>query len=115
MSIARALVRPPQVRSAEDREAIARNAAIAGLRIEIEPEPEPVIEVWPDHWQPYEVADSMTTQLNIGMAGVIGWRYEALPMVFRAVGVTLAQQREMWGDLRVIEKAVVAAMREATK
>lgn len=52
------------------------------------------------------------TQWNVGMAGVIGLRYEALPVVMRAVGVP----RSMWGevllDVQTMEMECLRLMRE---
>lgn len=110
MAIARALVHPP----GRDREAIARNAAAAGLRVEFDGEDESV-EVYPEHWEAMQVADAMMTQLNVGMGGVVGWRFEALPTVCRLLAIPLATQRRIFADVRSLEQMVVGLIRERNK
>lgn len=109
------MVHPPQRRTSADREAIIRNAAAAGLRVEIEEEPPVLIDVWPDHWELIAVARRMQTQLNVTMGGVLGWRHEALPHAFRMLGVPLARQREIADDLLTLELGIVAELNKAAK
>lgn len=104
MGIAARLVSPSR-----DDAAIRRNAAAAGLRIEIPPEAD--TEVWPENWTAMEVASRMVSQLNVGMAGVIGIRFEALPVVFRALQVPADQELEVLDRVRVIEAHFVRLLR----
>jgi hypothetical protein len=110
MAIARALVHPP----GRDREAIARDAAAAGLRVEFG-EVDDAVEVYPEHWEAMQVADAMMTQLNVGMGGVVGWRFEALPTVCRLLSIPLVTQRSIFSDLRSLEQMVVGLIRERNK
>lgn len=72
-----------------------------------EPQDE-AVEVWPDNWQTLEVFADMLSQWNVGgMGGVIGLRYEALPLVFRMHGIKRERQREIFEGLRVMERAAV--------
>lgn len=108
MAIARALVHPPKQRTQADREAIVRNAAQAGLLVELPPEHEPeAVEVFPDHEELIQVARRMGTQLNVSMSGVIGWRHEALPHTFRMLAIPLARQRDISADLHDLELMIV--------
>lgn len=109
------MVHPPQRRTSADREAIIRNAAAAGLRVEIEEEPPVLIDVWPDHWELIPVARRMSTQLNVSMGGVVGWRHESLPHTFRMLDIPLARQREISDDLHDLEAAIVAELNRGAK
>ncbi len=54
----------------------------------------------------------MATQWNVGMSGVIGLRYEALPLVMQLHRVKRKQQQEVFNGLRIME---CAAVREINK
>lgn len=47
------------------------------------------------------------SQWNVGMNGVIGLRYEALPLVFELHNIKRKQQREIFDGLRVMERAAI--------
>lgn len=98
------------VSGGRDDDAIRRNAAAAGLRVELKPEP--ATEVWPDNWAVMEVAVRMLSQLNVGMAGVVGMRYEALPVIFDVLEVPQAERRCVLDGLRVVEGEVVRLINE---
>lgn len=93
-----------------DDSAIRANAAAAGLRIELPPDEG--CEVWPENWSAMQVAVRMVTQLNVGFGGVVGFRYEALPVVMRALHVKPADQLETIDALRVVEGEVVRLLNE---
>lgn len=59
-----------------------------------------------------EVAVRMMSQLNVGRAGVIGMRYEALPFVLDAMQVGAADRLDVFDALREIEAGTVRAMNE---
>lgn len=76
-------------------------------------EPEPPLEIYPEHEAATLVMSHMRTQINVaGMGGVLGYRYESLPFVFRMVGIARADQAQVYSDLRVIESEMVRAMNE---
>lgn len=62
--------------------------------------------MWPEHWTPMEVAIRMMSQLNVGMSGVIGMRYEALPTVLHAMRVPADDELDVLDALREIEAGV---------
>lgn len=64
-------------------------------------------EVWPDNWQTLEVFADLMSQWNVGMNGVIGLRYEALPLVLKLHGIKRKRQRELFDGLRVMERAAI--------
>jgi hypothetical protein len=74
-------------------------------------QPEGGIAVWPENMTTVEVFIAMGTQWNVGMGGVIGLRYEALPTVLRLVGVPTADRRDVFTGLRVMERAALEEMR----
>lgn len=64
-------------------------------------------EVWPDNWPVLLVFDDLMSQWNVGMNGVIGLRYEALPLVLELHGIKRKRQLEMFDGLRVMERAAI--------
>lgn len=49
----------------------------------------------------------MMSQWNVGVNGVIGLRYEALPLMFELHGLAGEQRREVFDGLRVMERAAI--------
>lgn len=72
-----------------------------------EPEPEQDIEVWPDNWQVMQIFTDMLSQWNVGMSGVIGLRYESLPIIFEMHGIKRKARHELFKGIRVMEMAAV--------
>lgn len=98
-------------RSAADVAAARRNAAAAGVALEIRAA-DPC-EVYPDHWVPMQVAQAMGTQWNVSAAGVpIGWRYEALPLVFQMLEVPRSERPGVFEELQVLESEMKSILRE---
>lgn len=54
----------------------------------------------------------MRTQWNVGPAGPIGLRYEALPTVMRLVAVPTTDRTRVFSDLQVMEAEALDVMRE---
>jgi len=104
MGIAEGLLKHPR-----DDSAIRRNAAMAGMRVELAPESP--TEVWPENWTALEVASRMVSQLNVGMGGVVGFRFEALPIVLHALRVPADRELEVLDAVRVIEAHYVRVLR----
>ncbi len=57
----------------------------------------------------------MSSQLNVGPGGAIGYRYEALPVVLDAMSLPAADRLQTLDDLRVIENEYVRALSEASR
>ena len=59
----------------------------------------------------YETADLwfhtlvMLSQLNVGMSGIVGLRYEALPLVFQICGIK--PDRDLFDGIRVMEHVLL--------
>lgn len=68
--------------------------------------------MWPENWMPMEVAVRMMSQLNVGMSGVVGMRYEALPVVLDAMQVPAADRLDVLDSLREIEAEAVRRLRD---
>lgn len=68
-------------------------------------------ELWQDNVAAVEVFVDMMTQWNVGPAGVIGLRYEALPVVMRMRGIPAADRADVFDGLRVMERAALEEMR----
>lgn len=73
----------------------------------------PDTEVWPENWPVLEVTIRMMSQLNVGMNGVIGMRYEALPVVLDVLAVPAADRLDVLDGLRVVEAELVRQLRDA--
>lgn len=69
------------------------------------------IEVWPENWQIMLVFIDMLSQWNVGMNGVIGLRYEAMPMVLQVHGIK--PDRDLFDGIRVMERAALHELNEA--
>ncbi len=64
--------------------------------------------IWPENWAAVEVFSRMTTQLIVGgMGGVIGLRYEALPLMLRVCGVKRADEADVVAGVQVMEREMV--------
>lgn len=50
-------------------------------------EPPKPFEVWEENWSAFCVFAGMQTQWNVSWSGLVGLRYEALPLVLQAEGV----------------------------
>ena len=74
--------------------------------------PEPEIEVWPENWTVMEIAVRMGSQLNVGMSGALGMRYEALPLVLDILQVPAADRLDVFDGFRVIEAEIVRLVNE---
>lgn len=51
------------------------------------------------------------TQWNVGPAGAVGLRYEALPVMLRLRGVPPQRRAEVVAGLRTLERAALEAFR----
>ena len=68
--------------------------------------------VWHENWHAVEVAARSMTQWNVSMSGVVGLRYEALPLVMRALGVPRAAWPEVFAGIQVIEAECLKLLRK---
>ena len=58
----------------------------------------------------------MATQLLVGaMGGVIGYRYEALPVVYRALKGAGDDWPDVFSDFQVLERELVMLMNERNR
>lgn len=68
-------------------------------------------DCWPDNWLPLQVFEALGTQWNIGMNGVIGLRYEAIPVVLAEFGIRKKQRAAMMESLRIMENEALQVLR----
>lgn len=59
-----------------------------------------------------EVSVRMGSQLNVGMNGALGMRYEALPLVLDVLQVPAADRLDVFDGFRVIEAEIVRLVNE---
>lgn len=101
-------------RTAADVEAIRRNAALAGVDVRVQPDPD--TEVWPEHAEVMEVFVAMGTQVNVAPTGaVLGYSYPSLLAVMDAHQVPACARRQMLADFRVLEAEALTLMRERAR
>lgn len=74
-------------------------------------EPE-VTGVWAENWPTALAFNDLMSQWNIGMNGVIGLRYEALPLVLELHCIKRERRREVFDGLRVMERAAINEINE---
>ena len=66
-----------------------------------------MLELWPEHWVPVRVFAAAQTQWQVSMAGVVGLRYEALPMLLECQDVPRDQWPEVMACLQVLEREAI--------
>jgi len=62
---------------------------------------------WAENWRTFLVLDGMGTQINICQGGVIGFRYEALPLLFDLHNIKPDERGFIFDGLREMERAAV--------
>lgn len=81
-----------------------QNEALAALVSLNEPqEEEAPCEVWPDNWVAVHVFARAGTQWLTGLSGLVGLRYEALPLLMEAEGVPRAEWPQELRCLQIME------------
>lgn len=71
------------------------------------------MEVWPDCWDAVSFFAAIGPGAwSLGPGGPVGIRPEAFREVRLALGITAAQWREIYPDVRVLEEAAVETMRK---
>ena len=68
-------------------------------------------EIWPDMAAAVEVFSAMSDQWNVGPGGVIGLRFEALPVILDAHEIPLQARKGLIADVQIMGRAAVEAMR----
>lgn len=92
-----------------DVAAIKRNAAAAGLRVEI---PEQVVPVWPEHWLPYLLAVRLDSQILYRPDGQMqGYRHEALPFWMDMLGVSSERRPDVAQNFLELQDAILTVKR----
>jgi hypothetical protein len=68
--------------------------------------------VYPDNWQSVNLFLDMMTQWRVGMGGVIGLDYNALPVIWNARRIKTAERGDLLDDLKMMERAALAHLQE---
>lgn len=76
------------------------------------------LEVWPEHWQAFEVFCAMQTQWRIGSAGMggsvpTGLDYHAMSAVMEFLNVSADERGDLFADVQAMESAALEAMADA--
>jgi hypothetical protein len=80
---------------------------LAAFGLQVEQQEAGGIEAWPENETTIKVFMAMGTQWNVGMAGAVGLRYEALPVVLDLMGVAADERPGVFAGLRVMEGAAL--------
>lgn len=72
----------------------------------------PPVLVWPEQIEVYSVFRAMDTQWNFSMGGPSGFKYEALPEIWRRLKIAPERRDDVFADLRIMEAAALEAVRE---
>ena len=71
-----------------------------------------VVEVWPENWRSFKLLCELQTQWRGAGMGIIGLDYNVLYHKMDRMGLSPGQYEEIEADMRVMESAAMAAMRE---
>jgi hypothetical protein len=71
-----------------------------------------VIEVWPENWRSFRLLCDIQTQWRGAGSGIIGLDYNVLYRKMDRMALSPEQYDEIEADIRVMEYAAMAAMRE---
>jgi hypothetical protein len=74
--------------------------------------PEEICEVWPDTWQAFQVFEAMSTQWRTGACGATGLDYTSIRDVAGFLGLTRAQDTDIFPDIRIMEAEALRVMAE---
>lgn len=69
------------------------------------------IELWLENATTVQVFGALSSQWSVGMAGLIGLRYEAIPIVLRLLGVPRSEWGVIFEGLRAMECATLEQVR----
>lgn len=69
-------------------------------------------EVWTHNWDAVRVFCAMVTQWQVAYGGYVGLRYEALQVVFEAIGIEPKKRAEVFSSLRILESEALSAINE---
>lgn len=64
-------------------------------------------ELWADNVATVNCFVDMLTQWIVGPGGVVGLRYEVMPLVMRQQRVPAADRSDVWQGVRVMERAAL--------
>lgn len=69
------------------------------------------LEIWEENIMAVRIFGDMLTQWNAGPSGLVGLRYESLPVVMRYRGVPAAERAGVFDAVRVMERAALETIR----
>ena len=70
------------------------------------------VEIWPDQVPVVNLFSSVLTQWRMGPSGPVGLDYAGVEATMRMKMVPAKERGQMLDDLRIMERAALAAMRE---
>jgi len=71
------------------------------------------VELWAINQESFAVFEAMGTQWRMGMGGATGLDYGVLPVVLDMVDVAEGRRREVFRDVRLMEREALQTMAEA--
>ena len=70
------------------------------------------VEIWPDQVEVVNLFSAVLTQWRMGPTGPVGLDYAGVEAVMRMRMVPAKERGQMLDDLRIMERAALAAIRE---
>ena len=70
------------------------------------------VEIWPDQVEVVNLFSAVLTQWRVGPTGPVGLDYAGVESVMRMRRVPAKERGQMLDDLRIMERAALAAIRE---
>lgn len=70
------------------------------------------VEIWPDQVEVVNLFSAVLTQWRMGPTGPVGLDYAGVESVMRMRMVPAKERGQMLDDLRIMERAALAAIRE---
>lgn len=64
-------------------------------------------ELWEENLEVVQIFGDMMTQWNVGMSGVVGMRYESLPVLMRFRSIPHDRRSDVFRCVQVMERAAL--------
>ena len=73
-----------------------------------------VLDIWPENAAAVGLFEDLLTSWNVGPGGVVGLRYEVLPLFLDINGIAAADRRGVVSAVQVMEQAALKSLNRST-
>lgn len=98
------------MKGCDNTEEQERALAALGLKPET-PLQQDRLDLWPEHMAAVRLFDAAGTQWNVAPRGIVGLRYEALPVLREALAIPAQDWEQVFADLQVLEQEALRIWR----